>query len=153
MKPIYDFRYIEEKWRARWEREGTYRTDLHAGGKPYYNLMMFPYPSAEGLHVGNMFAFVGSDIHGRYKKSRGYSVFEPIGFDAFGIHSENHAMKTGSHPWKMVPENIRHFRDNQPHIAGKRHRLFHSRRPGHTDSRVQTFPPAFAAYLPARLLS
>ena len=54
--------------------------------------MMFPYPSAEGLHVGNMYAFIGADVQGRWHAMRGYDVFEPMGFDAFGIHSENFAL-------------------------------------------------------------
>ena len=57
--------------------------------------MMFPYPSAEGLHVGNFFAFTGDDVHGRFQRLQGHDVFEPIGFDAFGIHSENYALKVG----------------------------------------------------------
>ncbi len=82
MKSNYDHRIIEEKWTGRWEEKRTYSPDLKGAKRPFYNLMMFPYPSAEGLHVGNVFAFVGSDIQGRYKKARGYDVFEPIGFDA-----------------------------------------------------------------------
>ena len=70
---------------------------------------MFPYPSAEGLHVGNVFAFVGSDIYGRTKKLQGYDVFEPIGFDAFGIHSENYALSVKKHPSQLVPRNISNF--------------------------------------------
>jgi leucyl-tRNA synthetase len=61
--------------------------------------MMFPYPSAEGLHVGNIYAFTGADVHGRYQRLRGRTVFEPMGFDAFGIHSENFALKVGSTRW------------------------------------------------------
>ena len=61
----YPFREIEAKWNRRWEREATHEVDLAAAGRPFYNLMMFPYPSAEGLHVGNMYSFVGSDIQGR----------------------------------------------------------------------------------------
>src|SRR3990172_11336750 len=60
--------------------------------------MMFPYPSAEGLHVGNMYAFTGADINGRYQRMQGNDVFEPIGLDGFGIHSENYAIKLGKHP-------------------------------------------------------
>ena len=66
--------------------------------KPFYNLMMFPYPSAEGLHVGSIFTFGGIDVYGRFKRMMGYEVFEPIGLDGFGIHSENHAIKTNDHP-------------------------------------------------------
>jgi leucyl-tRNA synthetase len=71
--------------------------------------MMFPYPSAEGLHVGNVFAFIGSDIFGRTKRLEGHNVFEPIGFDAFGIHSENYALAVKQHPSQLVPSNIRNF--------------------------------------------
>ena len=63
--------------------------------------MMFPYPSAEGLHVGNMYAFTGSDIYGRLKRLNGYDVFEPIGFGRTGLHSENYALKIDTHPLKQ----------------------------------------------------
>src|SRR5688500_13007661 len=72
--------------------------------------MMFPYPSAEGLHVGNLFAFTGNDIHGRFQRMRGHSVFEPFGYDAFGIHSENYALKIGVNPMELIPKNIENFR-------------------------------------------
>jgi leucyl-tRNA synthetase len=71
---------------------------------------MFPYPSAEGLHIGNVFAFTGNDIHGRFQRLKGNNVFEPIGFDAFGIHSENYALKVGIHPMELIPRNIANFR-------------------------------------------
>ncbi|MDR1051592.1 MAG: leucine--tRNA ligase [Deltaproteobacteria bacterium] len=109
----YDPTAVEAKWRARWEKDGTDRTDLAGAKKPFYNLMMFPYPSAEGLHVGNLFAFVGSDIQGRHHRQLGYDVFEPMGFDAFGMHSENFALRTGRHPAEMVPRNIERFRESQ----------------------------------------
>ena len=80
--------------------------------------MMFPYPSAEGLHVGNMFAFTGSDIYGRFKRLQGYDVFEPIGFDAFGIHSENYAIKLGINPGVLIPQNITNFRRQLRRIGG-----------------------------------
>src|SRR4051812_7824838 len=79
---------IERKWQARWRERGTNHTDLARGERPFYALMMFPYPSAEGLHVGNLFAFTGSDIYGRFQRLQGHTVFEPLGYDAFGIHSE-----------------------------------------------------------------
>ena len=72
--------------------------------------MMFPYPSAEGLHVGNLFAFTGNDIYGRYQRQHGHAVFEPMGFDAFGIHSENYALKVGVNPMELIPRNIENFR-------------------------------------------
>ena len=109
----YDPAAVETKWRKIWEERGSDRPDLDKAEKPFYNLMMFPYPSAEGLHVGNVFAFVGSDIQGRYHRLLGYDVFEPMGFDAFGMHSENFALKHGRHPATMVPKNIENFRENQ----------------------------------------
>ena len=103
---------IEAKWQERWEANGTNTvTDerLRSAERPFFNLMMFPYPSAEGLHVGNMYAFTGADIYGRWKRLLGEDVFEPIGFDAFGIHSENFALKIGTHPMELIPKNIANF--------------------------------------------
>ena len=105
----YSFKDIEEKWQKFWEEKKINEPDLRNAKNPFYNLMMFPYPSAEGLHVGNLYAFTGSDIYGRFKRMQGYDVFEPIGFDAFGIHSENYAIKTKRHPSKLIPQNIANF--------------------------------------------
>jgi leucyl-tRNA synthetase len=106
----YDPAAVEQKWRARWEAERTNVTDLQRGPRPFYALMMFPYPSAEGLHVGNLFAFTGNDIYGRFQRLQGHTVFEPFGYDAFGIHSENYAIKVGIHPAELIPRNIDNFR-------------------------------------------
>ncbi|HUT62445.1 MAG TPA: leucine--tRNA ligase [Anaerolineae bacterium] len=114
----YDHLKIEKKWRERWDKGGNYRVNLDNARCPFYNLMMFPYPSAEGLHVGNVYAFTGSDIFGRFMKMNGYDVFEPIGFDAFGMHSENFALKKGVHPATLVPKNIAHFKENQLKLIG-----------------------------------
>ena len=103
---------VERKWQARWDERGTNtwtEEELRAAERPFYNLMMFPYPSAEGLHVGNIYAFTGADIFGRFKRLQGYDVFEPIGFDAFGIHSENFALKQGIHPSELIPRNVERF--------------------------------------------
>ncbi|MCL0103751.1 leucine--tRNA ligase [Dehalococcoidia bacterium] len=109
----YNHLEIESKWQAIWETKKVYQIDLKAAKRPYYNLMMFPYPSAEGLHVGNVFAFTGSDIHGRFMKLNRYDVFEPIGFDAFGIHSENFAIEVSKHPKELIDNNVVNFRENQ----------------------------------------
>jgi leucyl-tRNA synthetase len=109
----YDPAAVEAKWRRRWEESGAHRTDLDGATRPFYNLMMFPYPSAEGLHVGNVYAFTGADIYGRYRRLKGDQVFEPMGFDAFGIHSENYAIKIGEHPARLTPRNVENFRENQ----------------------------------------
>jgi leucyl-tRNA synthetase len=89
---------IEATWQKFWQDQKQDIADIDGAKKPYFNLMMFPYPSAEGLHVGNMYAFTGSDIFGRYMRMKGNDVFEPIGLDGFGIHSENFALKIGRHP-------------------------------------------------------
>jgi leucyl-tRNA synthetase len=109
---------VEAKWQARWAECHTNEPDLDGAKRPFYNLMMFPYPSAEGLHVGNMFAFTGSDVFGRFKRLQGYDVFEPIGFDAFGIHSENYAIKVGINPAELIPKNIANFRRQLRRIGG-----------------------------------
>jgi leucyl-tRNA synthetase len=109
---------VEAKWQARWAERRTNEPDLDRAERPFYNLMMFPYPSAEGLHVGNMFAFTGSDCFGRFKRLQGFDVFEPIGFDAFGIHSENYAIKVGINPGELIPRNIENFRRQLRRIGG-----------------------------------
>ncbi|MEK7626985.1 MAG: leucine--tRNA ligase [Patescibacteria group bacterium] len=101
---------VEKKWQERWEKARLYEPDLDKAEKPFYNLMMFPYPSAEGLHVGNVYAFTGADIYGRFQRLQGNDVFEPMGFDAFGIHSENYARKIGKTPKETVEKNIKNFR-------------------------------------------
>ena len=109
---------VEAKWQARWAERGTNHPDLDRAPRPFYNLMMFPYPSAEGLHVGNFFAFTGADVFGRFKRLQGYQVFEPMGYDAFGIHSENFAIKTGIHPGELIPRNIANFRRQLMQLGG-----------------------------------
>jgi len=109
---------VEAKWQARWAERRTNEPDLDGASRPFYNLMMFPYPSAEGLHVGNFFAFTGADVYGRFKRLQGHDVFEPIGFDAFGIHSENFAIKLGVHPADLIPRNIANFRRQLIRLGG-----------------------------------
>ena len=108
----YDPQAVETKWQAEWERRGTNawsEADLRTAKDPYYNLMMFPYPSAEGLHIGNLYAYTGVDVNGRYWRLMGKDVFEPMGFDAFGIHSENYALKVGKNPNDLIPQNVANF--------------------------------------------
>ena len=112
---------LEAKWQAKWEELGTNSfslEDLQTAAGCYYQLMMFPYPSAEGLHVGNIFAFTGADVHGRFHRLTGKRVFEPIGFDAFGIHSENFALKQGIHPMDLIPSNVANFTRQLRQIGG-----------------------------------
>ncbi|MEP6904872.1 MAG: leucine--tRNA ligase, partial [Gemmatimonadales bacterium] len=105
----YDPQAVESKWQTRWRERQNNAVDVADAPDPYYALMMFPYPSAEGLHVGNLFAFVGSDIYGRFQRLQGHNVFQPFGYDAFGIHSENYALKVGTHPATLIPANIANF--------------------------------------------
>ncbi len=105
----YNPQKIEKKWQKKWVSDKLYEPDFANAKKPFYNLMMFPYPSAEGLHVGNMYAFTGADIYGRTKRMQGYDVFEPIGLDGFGIHSENYAMKIGVHPAAQAKVSEKRF--------------------------------------------
>lgn len=105
----YDPSSIELKWQAKWELDGVYQPNLSTAKKPFYNLMMFPYPSAEGLHVGSMYAFGGADVYSRFKRMQGYDVFEPMGLDGFGIHSENHAIKVGDHPMPHAERTEKNF--------------------------------------------
>ncbi|MBI2613465.1 MAG: leucine--tRNA ligase [Candidatus Levybacteria bacterium] len=100
---------IESKWQSIWKKEKIYSPNLDKAKKPFYNLMMFPYPSAEGMHVGNMYAFTGADVYGRFQRMQGKDVFEPIGLDGFGIHSENYAIKTDKHPAKQAEISEKNF--------------------------------------------
>ena len=104
---------IEKKWQAKWEKDKTFKVDIKSVKKPYYNLMMFPYPSGDGLHVGHVYAFGGADTFGRFKKMQGNDVFEPMGFDSFGIHSENYAIKVKKHPKELIKETTTYFREEQ----------------------------------------
>ncbi|MEK7605582.1 MAG: class I tRNA ligase family protein [Patescibacteria group bacterium] len=108
-KSNYHPEEIESKWQSKWLLDKIYQPDLKTAKKPYYNLHMFPYPSAEGLHVGNVYAFTGADIHGRFKRMQGYAVFQPFGLDGFGIHSENYALKIGSHPMDQAAKSEKRF--------------------------------------------
>jgi leucyl-tRNA synthetase len=117
----YDPSAVERKWQRLWEERGTNSftlEELSHAEDPFYNLMMFPYPSAEGLHVGNIYAFTGADVHGRYQRLRGRTVFEPMGFDAFGIHSENFALKVGKNPMDLIPQNVANFTRQLRRIGG-----------------------------------
>jgi len=116
-KDRYDHQKIEAKWQKVWLETSLDVADVKSAKKPFYNLMMFPYPSAEGLHIGNMYAFTGSDIYGRFKRMQGFDVFEPIGLDGFGIHSENFALKIGRHPMDHAKMTEKHFYDQLARIG------------------------------------
>jgi len=117
MEIKYNPSEIEKKWQQIWEKVKVYSPNLDTAKKPFYNLMMFPYPSAEGMHVGNMYAFTGADVYGRFMRMQGFDVFEPIGLDGFGIHSENYAIKVGQHPKEQAKISEKNFY-RQLHATG-----------------------------------
>ncbi len=100
---------IEKKWQERWEAEGLYATREDPTRKKFYFLTMLPYPSGD-LHIGHWYAMTPSDAAARYRRMRGYNVFFPIGFDAFGLPAENAAIKHKTHPWKWTYANIERMR-------------------------------------------
>jgi leucyl-tRNA synthetase len=113
----YSPQKIEPKWAKKWVEDKVFVPELNKAKNQYYALFMFPYPSAEGLHIGNFYAFTCIDVMAKYKKLKGFDVFEPFGFDAFGIHSENYALKIGEPPQKMLKRTMRNFR-KQVQAAG-----------------------------------
>lgn len=97
---------VEKKWQAKWEEDKIYAFDENNKAKKYYVLEMFSYPSGAKLHAGHWFNFGPSDSFARFKRMQGYNVFEPMGFDAFGLPAENYAIKTGIHPQDSTLKNI-----------------------------------------------
>lgn len=108
MNNNYNPKKLEIKWQKVWSESGLYETDLASKKPKFYNLAMFPYPSGEFLHMGHGYSYAGADVYGRYKKLKGFNVFEPIGYDAFGLPAENYAIKNKKHPKKSTAENIAH---------------------------------------------
>jgi leucyl-tRNA synthetase len=107
MTPVpYNPAESEKKWQAKWEEAKLHHTDLHNAKKPYYSLVMFPYPSGDKLHVGHWYNFAPADSHARYMRMQGHDVFCPMGFDAFGLPAENHAIKKGEHPDGFTDKNV-----------------------------------------------
>lgn len=107
----YEHNKIEKKWQDKWERESDYVANIKVAKNPFYNLWMFPYPSAEGLHAGHAFASTGSDIYGRFMRMNSKDVFQPIGYDSFGIHSENYAIKINEKPQEVVKRTTKHYEE------------------------------------------
>lgn len=111
--PRYDPKRIESKWQAYWERHRTFATPelpLPRPDEKLYVLDMFPYPSGDGLHVGHPEGYTATDIVCRYSRMRGKRVMHPMGWDAFGLPAEQHAIKTGTHPRETTNKNIATFR-------------------------------------------
>lgn len=106
----YDFSEIESHWQKVWLQQKTFKAQTNPALPKYYVLDMFPYPSGAGLHIGHPEGYTASDILGRYKKACGFNVLHPMGWDAFGLPAEQHAVATGLHPSINTANNIENFR-------------------------------------------
>ena len=110
MIPEYNFADIEEKWQKEWEKTGLYKVNLSDTEKKLYCLVMFLYPSGDRLHIGHWYNYAPTDTWARFKRMQGYNVFEPMGYDAFGLPAENYAIKHGVHPAVSTNQNIKNIR-------------------------------------------
>ncbi|MDP3072133.1 MAG: leucine--tRNA ligase [Opitutaceae bacterium] len=106
----YNFQQIEPHWQAFWEQNHSFRAENHSSKPKFYVLDMFPYPSGAGLHIGHPEGYTATDILARYKRAKGFNVLHPIGWDAFGLPAEQHAVKTGTHPASNTQNNIVNFK-------------------------------------------
>ena len=105
----YDFKSTEKKWQDRWEEKGVFHAQDCCDKPKFYGLVEFPYPSGAGMHVGHIKAYSGLEVVSRKRRMQGYNVLFPIGFDAYGLPTENYAIKTGIHPRKVTDMNIEKF--------------------------------------------
>ncbi len=114
----YNFSETEKKWQKRWEDEKIFvADDSDKTKKKFYGLVEFPYPSGAGMHVGHIKAYSGLEVISRKRRMEGYNVLFPIGFDAFGLPTENYAIKTGIHPRKVTDDNIVRFTDQLKRVG------------------------------------
>ncbi len=107
---IYDHQSIEQKWQQYWLDKKTFKSEVDTSKPKYYVLDMFPYPSGNGLHVGHPEGYTATDIVSRYKRMKGFNVLHPMGWDAFGLPAERHAVRTGEHPALITNKNCDTFR-------------------------------------------
>ncbi|MBR3553215.1 MAG: leucine--tRNA ligase [Clostridia bacterium] len=105
----YDFKATEKKWQDKWEDAGVFHAVEHSDKPKFYALVEFPYPSGAGMHVGHIKAYSGLEVVSRKRRMEGYNVLFPIGFDAYGLPTENYAIKTGIHPRQVTDINIKKF--------------------------------------------
>lgn len=105
----YNFKAVEPKWQKKWEDAGVFHAEDRSDKPKYYALVEFPYPSGAGMHVGHIKAYSGLEVLSRKRRLQGYNVLFPIGFDAYGLPTENYAIKTGIHPRKVTDTNIAKF--------------------------------------------
>ena len=107
---MYNHKTVEKKWQKYWAEHDTFKTGNDPKKKNYYALDMFPFPSGKGLHVGHPEGYTATDIISRMKRAQGYNVLHPMGWDAFGLPTEQYALKTGEDPEKVTKENIANFK-------------------------------------------
>ncbi len=105
----YDFKAVEAKWQQFWDEDETFKASNDHTKKKFYGLVEFPYPSGHGMHVGHIKAYSGLEVVSRKRRLQGYNVLFPIGFDAYGLPTENSAIKFGVHPRQITDENIEKF--------------------------------------------
>ena len=105
----YNFKKIESKWQERWEAEKVFRAEDCSDKPKFYGLVEFPYPSGAGMHVGHIKAYSSLEVISRKRRMEGYNVLFPIGFDAYGLPTENYAIKTKTHPRVITDQNIERF--------------------------------------------
>ena len=105
----YNFKAVEKKWQEKWEEAGVFHAVDNSDKPKFYGLVEFPYPSGTGMHVGHIKAYSGLEVVSRKRRLEGYNVLFPIGFDAYGLPTENYAIKTGIHPRKVTDMNIAKF--------------------------------------------
>lgn len=113
----YNPAVIEKKWQEFWRKTDVFHATLDPSKKKYYALVEFPYPSGQGLHVGHPRPYMALDIVSRKRRLQGYNVLYPMGFDAFGLPTENYAIKHKIHPAEVTRKNIKHFRDQLDSIG------------------------------------
>ncbi|MBS0662307.1 MAG: leucine--tRNA ligase [Verrucomicrobia bacterium] len=106
----YNFLEIEPHWQSFWDNNHSFRAERGTSKPKYYVLDMFPYPSGAGLHIGHPEGYTATDIVARYKRAKGFNVLHPMGWDAFGLPAEQHAVKTGTHPASNTQNNIVNFK-------------------------------------------
>ena len=106
---VYNFKQVEKKWQDIWDKQGTFNAVDNSDKQKFYALVEFPYPSGAGMHVGHIKAYSGLEVVSRKRRLQGYNVLFPIGFDAYGLPTENYAIKTGIHPRKVTDMNIEKF--------------------------------------------
>ncbi len=113
----YNFLEIEEKWQNYWRENKSYSVSEEDAKEKFYVLDMFPYPSGSGLHVGHPLGYIASDIVARYKRQKGFNVLHPMGYDSFGLPTEQYAIETGIHPEIATKENTERYRSQLDQIG------------------------------------